>query len=402
MKKQTTLLLTCLLLRISFSFAQSSPVIKEYIHKYKQIAIEEMLRTGVPASITLAQGIHETEAGRSKLVLKSNNHFGIKCKAEWRGESVSHDDDARGECFRKYADPFDSYKDHSDFLKTRAHYASLFKLEPTDYEGWAHGLKKAGYATNPKYAQVLIKLIRDYNLQDYTLIALGEKDPEENEDALVTSKSEIEKSMSVPDPEAIKKQNNYPQGVFKINRTNVVYIAKGTSYIVVANEHDIPLARLFDFNDLPEKEISETDHLLYLQRKRKQGTNELHTVVAGENLWDIAQEEGLRLQSLLEYNFLKLGMQPQEGETLHLQRQAPAMPKLFTAQNAINKAIPVEEIKPLETSNEVYTLHTVEPKQTMYAISKKYDVAVADILQWNQMQTTELKTGQQLRINKKF
>ncbi len=402
MKKQTTLLLTCLLLRISFSFAQSSPVIKEYINKYKKIAIEEMLRTGVPSSITLAQGIHETEAGRSKLVLKSNNHFGIKCKAEWRGESVSHDDDARGECFRKYADPFDSYKDHSDFLKTRAHYSSLFKLEPTDYEGWAHGLKKAGYATNPKYAQVLIKLIRDYNLQDYTLIALGEKDPEENEDALVTSKSEIEKSMSVPDPEAIKKQNNYPQGVFKINRTNVVYIAKGTSYIVVANEHDIPLARLFDFNDLPEKEISKTDHLLYLQRKRKQGTNELHTVVAGENLWDIAQEEGLRLQSLLEYNFLKLGMQPQEGETLHLQRQAPAMPKLFTAQNAINKAIPVEEIKPLETSYEVYTLHTVEPKQTMYAISKKYDVAVADILQWNQMQTTELKTGQQLRINKKY
>ncbi len=402
MKKQTTLLLTCFLLSISFSFAQSSPVIKEYINKYKKIAIEEMLRTGVPASITLAQGIHETEAGRSKLVLKSNNHFGIKCKAEWRGESVSHDDDARGECFRKYADPFDSYKDHSDFLKTRAHYSSLFKLEPTDYEGWAHGLKKAGYATNPKYAQVLIKLIRDYNLQDLTLIALGEKDPEENEDALVTSKSEVEKSMSIPDPEAMKKQNNYPQGVFKINRTNVVFIAKGTSYIVVANQYDIPLARLFDFNDLTEKETAETDQLLYLQRKRKQGTNELHTVVAGENLWDIAQEEGLRLQSLLEYNFLKLGMQPQEGETLHLQRQAPAMPKLFTAQNAINKAIPVEEIKPLETSYEVYTLHTVEPKQTMYAISKKYDVAVADILQWNQMQTTELKTGQQLRINKKY
>ncbi len=402
MKKQTTLLLTCFFLSISFSFAQSSPVIKEYINKYKKIAIEEMLRTGVPASITLAQGIHETEAGRSKLVLKSNNHFGIKCKAEWRGESVSHDDDARGECFRKYADPFDSYKDHSDFLKTRAHYSSLFKLEPTDYEGWAHGLKKAGYATNPKYAQVLIKLIRDYNLQDYTLIALGEKDPEENEDALVTSKSEVEKSISVPDPEVIKKQNNYPQGVFKINRTNVVFIAKGTSYIVVANEHDIPLARLFDFNDLTEKEISETDHLLYLQRKRKQGTNELHTVVSGESLWDIAQEEGLRLQSLLEYNFLKFGMQPQEGETLHLQRQAPAMPKLFTAQNAINKAIPVEEIKPLEASYEVYTLHTVEPKQTMYAISKKYDVAVTDILQWNQLQTTELKTGQQLRINKKY
>jgi LysM repeat protein len=402
MKKEKTLLLTCFLFSVSFSFAQSSSVIKEYINKYKQIAIEEMLRTGVPASITLAQGIHETEAGRSKLVLKSNNHFGIKCKAEWRGESVSHDDDARGECFRKYADPFDSYKDHSDFLKTRAHYASLFKLDPTDYEGWAHGLKKAGYATNPKYAQVLIKLIRDYNLQDYTLIALGEKQPEENEEVFVNGKTQDETEVvDTKNAAVMQKQNNYPQGVFKINRTNVVFIVIGTSYMVVADEHDISLARLFDFNDLPERETAETDHLVYLQRKRKQSANGLHTVVAGENIWDIAQEEGLRLESLLQYNFLKFGMQPQVGEILYLQRQAPAMPKLFTAQNAINKEIPVEEVKPLEASYELYTLHTVEPKQTMYAISKKYQVAVADILQWNQLQTTELKTGQQLRINKK-
>ena len=187
MKKHSTILIACFLFAASSSFAQSSPVIKDYIAKYKDIAIEEMLRTGVPASITLAQGIHETEAGRSKLVLKSNNHFGIKCKTEWKGESVSHDDDARGECFRKYPDPFDSYRDHSDFLKTRAHYAPLFKLDPTDYEGWAYGLKKAGYATNPKYPQLLIKIIRDYNLQDYSLIALGKKLPEENTERFVTA-----------------------------------------------------------------------------------------------------------------------------------------------------------------------------------------------------------------------
>ncbi|MBD0333844.1 MAG: glucosaminidase domain-containing protein, partial [Chitinophagaceae bacterium] len=137
----------CLVLAANIVVAQSSEAIKEYIAKFKDAAIAEMIRTGVPASITLAQGIHETEAGRSDLVLKSNNHFGIKCKENWTGESVFHDDDARGECFRKYEDPLDSYRDHSDFLKNRSHYAFLFELDPTDYEAWAYGLKKAGYAT---------------------------------------------------------------------------------------------------------------------------------------------------------------------------------------------------------------------------------------------------------------
>ena len=181
MKKLKLPFVIILLLSGSTIFAQSATVIKDYIAKYKDIAIEEMLRTGVPASIKLAQGIHETAAGKSALVTKSNNHFGIKCKAEWKGPSVSHDDDARGECFRKYEDPFQSYRDHSDFLKTRAHYASLFQLDPTDYEGWAYGLKKAGYATNPKYPQIIIKLIKDYNLDDYTLIALGRKKEEPSE-----------------------------------------------------------------------------------------------------------------------------------------------------------------------------------------------------------------------------
>ena len=139
MKKRSLPLLFTLLLAGKVGLSQSATVIKDYIAQFKEIAIEEMKRTGVPASITLAQGIHETAAGQSVLVKKSNNHFGIKCKSDWQGESVSHDDDARGECFRKYPDPIQSYRDHSDFLKNRAHYASLFKLDPTDYEAWAHG-----------------------------------------------------------------------------------------------------------------------------------------------------------------------------------------------------------------------------------------------------------------------
>src|SRR5580765_6020531 len=160
-KKIAILLSFVLSFSFSISYGQSADAIVAYISRYKDLAISEMKRTGVPAAITLAQGIHETDAGTSDLVRKSNNHFGIKCKENWNGPTVSHDDDARGECFRKYEAAEQSYRDHSDFLKTRSNYASLFKLDPTDYEAWANGLKKAGYATNPKYAQILIKIIQD-------------------------------------------------------------------------------------------------------------------------------------------------------------------------------------------------------------------------------------------------
>ena len=139
---------------------------QEYIEKYKDIAIEEMHRSGVPASITLAQGILETESGNSDLVQRSNNHFGIKCKSDWQGESVSHTDDAPNECFRKYSSARDSYADHSNFLKKSGRYSSLFNLAPTDYKGWAQGLKSAGYATNPRYPSILIGNIEKYQLNN--------------------------------------------------------------------------------------------------------------------------------------------------------------------------------------------------------------------------------------------
>ncbi|MFL5787976.1 MAG: glycoside hydrolase family 73 protein, partial [Flavisolibacter sp.] len=164
MKKLKLYLIFVFVLSGNLIFAQHSEIVKQYIATYKDIAMQEMQRTGVPAAITLAQGIHETEAGTSDLVRSSNNHFGIKCKGDWTGPTVHHDDDAKGECFRKYSDPADSYKDHSDFLRYRPNYAFLFKIDPTDYESWAWGLKKAGYATNPKYPQILIKIINDYNL----------------------------------------------------------------------------------------------------------------------------------------------------------------------------------------------------------------------------------------------
>ena len=384
------------------AFAQSPAVIRQYIATYKQVAMEEMKRTGVPAAITLAQGIHETGAGQSDLVRKSNNHFGIKCKADWQGESVYHDDDARGECFRKYVDPIDSYKDHSDFLKDRKHYAFLFTLDPMDYEGWAYGLKKAGYATNPRYPQILIKLINDYSLQDYTLIALGKKEDETGGVwASVTTVQPAGESNRATNP-AVPAPVVYPQGVFKINETEVVFVPKGTPYLVVAEAHDLSLARLFEFNDLHEAEVAAADGLIYLHRKRKRGAHEFYTVTGNETMYLIAQAEGMRLESLLEYNFLKEGAQPAVGSVLYLQRNAPEMPKLATYRPPVALLQTGSSAQAESFSEEGNVIvHTVQPKETVYAISKKYAVQAADILKWNNLDSTYLKTGQQLRIIKK-
>ena len=406
MKKiQLTLALAVLL--AGKSFTQPSHIINEYVSKFKDIAIEEMKRTGVPAAITLAQGIHETSAGQSVLVIKSNNHFGIKCKSEWTGPSVSHDDDARGECFRKYSSPHDSYRDHSDFLTSRSHYASLFKLDPTDYEGWAKGLKKAGYATNPKYPQILIKLIRDYNLQDYTLIAMGSKPDNNQKEIWVNNNDKQDEDAPVAVVTQVAdvspQRTIYPAGVFKINDTKVVFVAKGTSFLGLANEHNVQLNRLFEFNDMRPQEVAATDQLIYLQRKRKTGASEFHIVAKGENLFEIAQVEGIRLESLQAYNFLKNNMQPRVGEKLYLHQQAPAMPRLTTAAAIISffsRSNDLAKDHDAKTKEEIYFVHTVQSKETMYSISKKYAVSPQDIVEWNGLKNTALKTGQQLRIKK--
>ncbi len=310
------------------SIAQSPQVVIDYINTYRDIAIKEMQRTGVPASITLAQGIHESTAGTSKLVQQSNNHFGIKCKTNWTGESVKHDDDARAECFRKYAVALDSYKDHSDFLKNGGRYAFLFQLDPADYEGWANGLKKAGYATNPKYPLILIKLIEDYNLQNYTMIALG-KSPSTD----VAAADPVIITVQPVTEEITKQKPNYPEGLFQINETKVIHVNKGTSFLAIAKQYGVDLARIFEFNDMPEMEAADKDQLIYLQRKRKTGNNEFYIVQPGESMHDIAQLQAIRLESLLAYNWLKNGETPAIGEQLSLKKKSPAVIKLAVKTN---------------------------------------------------------------------
>jgi hypothetical protein len=409
------LTLTTLFTLIAFAkglLAQNSEDVNNYISTYREAAISEMQRTGIPASIILAQGIHETEAGTSDLVKRSNNHFGIKCKDSWTGSVVYHDDDARGECFRSYNSPLDSYKDHSDFLRSGARYQSLFKLDPMNYEGWAYGLKKAGYATNSRYPQILIRLIQDYNLQQYTLIAMGKEKPPVIEEPAIVEKSkpdstEANRETTIALP-SLPPQ--YPSGEFSINNTRVIFAKAGTSLLAISGQYDIPLGRLMDFNELTEEDVLVKDQLLYLQRKRKTGSAVFHVVQNGENLYDICQAEGIRYETLRELNRLTNGEEPVPGEKIYLQSASPAKPVLMDPKNKQ----PIVAYHGIDNTNagnakekETTTVnppnsitHVVQTKETLYSISKKYGVDVEKIQQWNKLDSLSLKTGQELIIYK--
>jgi len=327
------------------SMAQISANGVIYVNTYKAIAIAEEQRSGVPAAIILAQGLHESEAGTSELCKASNNHFGIKCREDWKGPVVYHDDDARHECFRSYSCAADSYRDHSDFLRNGSRYAFLFQLAPTDYEGWAYGLRKAGYATNVRYSQILIKFVKDYNLQQYTLIAMGKLRPEDEvaltmpgvpqvaplaatsvtRDTVTTAAGDQAAAGTAPEVA-------YPEGEFTINRTKVIYARAGTSLLAIAGQYDIPLGRLLEFNDMQQEDVLVKGQLIFLQRKRRTGSIEFHVVRAGENLYDIAQAEGIRFEDMLELNQLTPGVQPAAGERIYLQGSAPSRPRLADNQ----------------------------------------------------------------------
>lgn len=392
--------------------AQKSEDIYGYISQYKELAMQEMVRTGVPASIKLAQGIHETMAGKSDLVLKSNNHFGIKCKANWAGDKVYHDDDARGECFRSYSSPGDSYMDHSNFLKNSARYAFLFQLDPTDYKGWAYGLKKAGYATNIKYSQIIIKLIEDYNLQQYSLIALGKVAPQEEilagnpvkpahgDNTLAGGPAVIAPFNAVQEEVKSLPKVTWPEGEFTINNTKVVYARPGTALLAIAQQYDVSLRRLIDFNDLKREDVLTEGQLLFLQRKRKVGASEKHIVQPGETVYDICQLEGIRYESLLEYNRLDELDVPAAGEALFLQEKAPARPRL-ASEVAPAPIVAVQQTTPRVSDMAATSFtHTVQTKETLYSIARKYNITVEQLKEWNKLSGYELKIGQALVIYK--
>ena len=276
--------------------------VAQYVAQYKDIAISEMKRMGVPAAISLAQGILETENGNSDLVKKSNNHFGIKCKSTWTAETVSHDDDAPGECFRAYKTAEDSYRDHSNFLRGSSRYAFLFKLDPRDYKAWAYGLRKAGYATNPKYPEILIKNIEDNNLEQYTLEGINEvpvfdgpryasDSEDQNQIQVLKSTARDASDLEITNP-----------AKFTINGCKALYVPKGTSLLAIATQNNINLSRLLEINDLQKDGLLEKDQYIFLEKKQKQGDKDFYIVQQNEILYDVAQKNGIILQSLYDYN----------------------------------------------------------------------------------------------------
>lgn len=357
----------------------------QYIEMYKDIAISEMKRMGIPAAITLAQGILESESGNSILVKKSNNHFGIKCKSTWTGEVVSHDDDALGECFRKYANAEDSYRDHSNFLRSNARYSALFKLDATDYAGWARGLKKAGYATNPRYPEILIKNIEQYNLQQYTLLAIGQVPAydatkyEDDKDSVMIPEVQTISSINVEgvkdDPGSIL---DAPDRKIYINGSRCVLAKKGVSLLVIATKNDINLNKLLEYNELAEDGILGKDQYVFLQKKPKTGDRPYYIVQEGETMYDIAQKNGIQLEYLLSYNQLRQDTKPETGMRLLL-RPGTAKGDTKVAKNTERT-------------------HKVQPKENLYAIAKKYNVTVEQLKEWNNLAGNELRIGQELIV----
>ena len=266
---------------------------EDYIEKYRKIAVEEMERYRIPASITLAQGLLESGAGRSTLARKSNNHFGIKCGGSWDGRTVRHNDDAPNECFRAYKHARDSYEDHSKFLRTGARYAFLFRLKITDYKGWARGLKKAGYATDPHYADRLINIIELYNLDKYD------------------QKGGLKWAEEFPNP-------HQP---YLANELLYVVARKGDTFKSLSKELGISRKKIRKYNELPKDYEFKGGEIVYLEEKRRRATKDhiFHTVRPGDSMYSISQMYGIRLSRLYKMNKMKEDAPaPNVGDVLRL------------------------------------------------------------------------------------
>ena len=264
---------------IVFSAPRKNKAYEDYIRRYRTIAVDEMKRYRIPASITLSQGLLESGAGKSQLARMSNNHFGIKCGRSWRGRKVYYDDDRRNECFRAYKHVKDSYEDHSKFLKNGSRYAFLFRLKITDYKGWAKGLKKAGYATDPRYADRLIGIIELYRLDRYD------------------KKGGLKDAERFPNPHDSYLANG------------LVYIVgrPGDSFKMLGKELGMSRRRLRLYNELPKDYRFTGGEIIYLEKKNKRATegHVIHVVKAGDSMYSISQTYGIRLKYLYKLNKMK-------------------------------------------------------------------------------------------------
>lgn len=315
MLKYTVLFITFLISTLGFTqkiqFTRA-----EYIGKYYKLAISEMERSGIPASITLAQGCWESQNGNSILATEGNNHFGIKCKSDWKGKKIYHDDDARQECFRKYAHAEASYIDHSNFLMNSSRYSFLFQLDPKDYVGWANGLKKAGYATDPSYPERLIKIIEEFKLYLYD---------EYGDNRQVAA---IQPAQSNSKPTVVNETLGKSQAKHKIqlrNRLRTIIVAEGDTYASLTKELKLKDWKLYTYNEFSKGRNPRVNEILYIEKKHRRADKGQLKYVAEDDdtMHYISQKFGLRLKPLLRRNRMDSGDEPATGQIIYLRNKKP-------------------------------------------------------------------------------
>lgn len=283
---------------------------EEYIRNYGSWAIEEMQRSGIPASITMAQGLLESDNGNSTLAMKGNNHFGIKCH-DWKGKKIHHDDDEKNECFRKYRSARESYMDHTDFLMNSPRYSTLFELDHADYRNWAKGLKKAGYATAPGYADLLIRIIEENELDRL--------------DKGVNVRARLADQITrtdLPDIDAFEISIDHRMILVR-NRINYIIVKEGDTYQSITRELDLLPFELAKYNEIERDAKVTHGQELYLQPKRGKASVEFrfHTVEKGDTMYRISQMYGIRLKKLYKMNLMEEGSEPAVGTELSLRKK---------------------------------------------------------------------------------
>ncbi len=350
--------LMCLMIQPSTAQKRDRISVEDYINTYKDIAIREMDRTGIPASITLAQGIHESGVGNSRLATEANNHFGIKCGGKWEGETYyKWDDESTESCFRVYDNPEASYLDHSAILQKKR-YAFLFEYDKTDYEKWAKGLRKAGYATDPKYPQKLIKTIEQHQLAQYDLamppiVVNIEEDTSyqailENPKEIFVIPEETERRLRRKRRSFLFKA--YKKGIFRQNGASYVLAKEGETALDVATRMGIPYRKFLRFNDLVDGDQLIAFQPCYIQPKRSRyrGDEEHFKVTDDISMYEIAQYFGIKLEQLSQRNLLKEGEEPRNGELIMLNQQVSVPPAIRLKSNKDK-----EPEAPLANNNEI-------------------------------------------------
>ncbi len=323
MRTTLFILLLTIVVRVPFALAtEKRKSTSQYIDEFKEEAVNGMLKDGVPASITLAQGIQESSSGNSPLAIGANNHFGIKCQREWVGPTYIQDDDAKNECFRKYESAYESYLDHADFLRTRSRYAFLFQLSVTDYKGWAKGLKAAGYATDPNYANKLIKIIETYKLHYLDTITRPIPELIASIDNYFGSTEKHYSSQKHTSHNEKSELESTKRTIQLKNERKFIIARAGETVDEISTEYDTDPRLIAKYNELDKKNTTrfKAGEIIFLQPKRNKAKDEFHVVKKGETMYGISQQHGIKLKQLYKKNKMLPGAEPSAGEKLWLRK----------------------------------------------------------------------------------